>query len=984
MVRQLPMRRFFFVVLCAFAQCVGVDTIRCTANETDDKAAFFERHIRPLLIAKCYECHATTTETNGGLVLDSREGWQKGGDSGPAIEPGDPAKSRFMRAIEYRDPKLQMPPEEPLTANEVDLLRRWIEQGAYDPREATAAANTKKSSALSVANARDHWSYRPVSDPAIPDVKRDSQADHVENAIDAFIQEKLREEEIPAAPRAGRGELLRRLSFDLLGLPPSEEQLNAFLSDDRPDAYDRVVDRLLASPRFGERMARHWMDVARYAESVTLRGLVLPQAWRYRDYLITAFREDRSMRDQIQEQIAGDLLTHDDPDRRQQQLIGTGFLALGNTNLEEQDKAQLEMDYIDEQLDVIGRVYMAQTIGCARCHDHKFDPIPTKDYYALAGIFKASQSLIHENVSRWLEKPLPADPKSDQAFVESEEKLAALIKEQTQLEKRMGVKSKTKEKVSIDPSSLSGIVVDDENAKKVGEWVESSTIKPYVGVGYIHDGNNSGIAKTLTFQPENLPEGSYQVRFAYTASANRSTKSIIRVFSADGEKAITINQQTEPPVDDLWYPLGTFRFEKDGQAFVMLSNEGGDGHVIADAVQFLPEDEAVQLALKEKQKNSKTATTDTAAKTSTEPEIKPDSEMQERLAKLKKQRTQLEKFISTRPKYLTLDEKLPASDLAIQIRGNVHNTGAVAPRGFLTCADFEQRQPFPPETSGRLELAKWLSDDRHPLTSRVYSNRVWNWFMGSGLVRTVDNFGTTGEAPLHPELVDHLAQEFIRHDWSSQNLVRYVLHSAAYQRTVDADERTIELDPENQHWSRSVRRRLDAESLRDSMLLISGELSIPALGGSTLREGLKEDYRYEHVPELRAVYQPILRNTLPELFDAFDFPNPSISTGQRGRSTVSTQALAMLNNTWIKDRAKSAAKRMINESKDGAALSKENWQQSVELIFWRCLGRKPSQNELYSAQTLIEQLQNDKVDEETIVARLFHGVFSSIDYRFLD
>ncbi|MCC6507953.1 MAG: DUF1549 domain-containing protein [Pirellulaceae bacterium] len=967
---------------------------------------YFEKQIRPVLVEKCYECHSAATESSGGLVLDSKPGWQRGGDSGPAIDLKQPDASRLLKAMEYAEPDLKMPPDGRLPADVIQHFKQWIADGAVDPRDVEPVGKAK-ASGLSVERAQEHWSYRPVTEPKVPALPAMHDA---RNAIDAFLLSKLAESDIEPTGEVDPRSLLRRLTFDLHGLPPTPEALDAFADDTSPDRAERAVDRLLASPRFGERMARHWMDVARYAESVTLRGLVLSQAWRYRDYLITAFAEDRPFDTFLREQIAGDLLQHTDVNRRSQQIVATGFLALGNTNLEEQDKEQLEMDYIDEQLDVIGRVFMGQTIGCARCHDHKFDPIPTRDYYAMAGILKSAKALQHENVSRWIELPLPVAEADQARFAEMEKQLASIKLSEASLEKKSGRKPVTAGKKSIEARALPGIVIDDTEAEKVGEWKESGSVGPYVGAGYIHDLSQADISKTVTFEPKALPPGSSTVRFSYTHAENRTSQAAVRVFSADGEKMVSVNQRMPPTIDGLWISLGEFRFEKDGQAFVLVSNEQADGHVVADAVQFLPIEDVDakqsanpvaqtgkdangkpdgkpdrKAARKAGAKAAKIAGGQASPKDADNGERPVDLALENELKRLKAERVKLEAALAERPLALTIEEKLPAKDLPVHIRGNVHNLGSIAPRGFLQAASFQPVPALTEETSGRREMADWLADVRHPLTARVMVNRLWHWAYGAGLVRTVDNFGTTGETPTHPELLDFLASDFMRHDWSPQYALRQMLNSTAYRRSSLGSEEASELDPENRLWSHSMRKRIPVEAIRDSMLVLSGELVIPG-SRSTLRPGLKEDYSYRHVENLRAVYQPILRNSLPELYEAFDFPNPSISIGQRSQSVVSPQALALLNSPWVHSRAVGLQQRLDYELDwlRNENMASSDWQNLINEVFQRCLGRLPSEIEIYTATKLIEELDAGRSPRSEIVTRLIHGVLASVDFQYLD
>ena len=961
---------FFMLMLTTMSQ----SSLR--SQEPSD-TSFFEKHIRPVLVEKCYECHAATTEVNGGLSLDSRPGWQRGGDSGSAIEPGKPEASRLLKALEYTDSELKMPPDGQLPAETIARFKDWIAAGAIDPRD-TEPTGKPKQVGLAVEKAQDHWAYRPIVEPTVPKLQDSS---NTVNAIDAFIEAKMAEQGVDASPSANDRALLRRLTFDLHGIPPTEDELQSYELDASPDKYERAVDRLLASPQFGQRMARHWMDVARYAESVTLRGFVLPQAWRYRDYLINSFNADRPIDLFIRQQIAGDLMDETDQVRRTEQIVATTFLAMGNTNLEEQDKEQLEMDYIDEQLDVVGRVFMGQTLGCARCHDHKFDPIPTRDYYALAGIFRAAKAMEHENVSKWIERPLPLPEQEMTHFVSLEKKLATIKAEESKLEKGTIKQTDSPKKGGIAVSSLAGIVIDDADAQKVGQWKESSTVRPYVGASYVHDLHDGGTAKSITFEPKKLSPGNYTVRFSYTASANRTSKAIVRVFSADGEKAITINQQEEPTIDSLWVSLGDYRFEKDGQAFVLVSNEGADGHVVADAVQFLPMDEVAQSPAKPAKTSDAKDTTDTQP-TEKSTEVK---QREAELKRLKADRAKIESELNARPKALSLEDKLPAKDIPVHIRGNVHNLGAIVRRGFLQSAQFEPPKTLGPDTSGRLELAGWLTDSRHPLVSRVLVNRLWLWINGVGLVRTADNFGTTGEAPTHPELLDYLATDFMRRGWSAKDAIRQMVLSATYRRSSVPTERAAEIDPENKTFSHAVRKRLQVEALRDAMLTLSGELMVPGQQ-STLKAGVKEDYRYAFTPNLRSVYQPVLRNSLPELYEAFDFPNSSISTGQRSQSVVSPQALALMNNSWVHARAQQMAKRLVAEIDvlQNDSLDASQWGQVIDALFNRCVGRAPTAVERYTATSLIDELQDQRQSHEQILTRLVHGLFASIDFRYLD
>lgn len=928
-------------------------------NPSDaENIEFFESQIRPLLVEHCLECHADNTEASGGLLLDSRPNWLKGGDSGDAIVPKDPDASLLMRAVLYDDPDLQMPPDGKLPDTAIAALRNWIAKGAADPRS-EVSVKPSNSKALSVANAQEHWAYRPLSKPSLPSGKPSS------TAIDSFIDDKLISNQLQATSLVTRSQWLRRLTFDLHGLPPDSSLLETFEADTSPDAEARMVDRLLESPRFGETFARHWMDVVRYAESVTLRGFVLPEAWRYRDYLIDAFNEDRPFDQMIVEQVAGDLLDSRDRQDRTRQMVATSFLAFGNTNLEEQDKTQLEMDYIDEQLEVLGRAFLAQTIGCARCHDHKFDPIPTRDYYALAGIFRNTVAMEHENVSKWVEEPLPIEPQEAAAF----DKLTADVKQLTQkiaqLKKKNG--GDVDPNKSVDIATLEGVVIDDTDAKLIGEWSDGTGVSGFVSAGYRHDGNKGKGEKSSTFEPKNLPPGQYRVRMSYTHGPNRASNAKVVVFSADGEKTLRINQK-QPPEEGIWITLGNFRFEKDGQAFVIVSNNDSDGHVIIDAVQFIPaaEDTVLKLASEKPP----------AAKFT---EAKPVVDEKE-LKSLEKALVGLKAKLETRPRFMTVREKSPAVDIPIHIRGNVHSLGEVVPRGFLTALDIggNAKPTFDEHSSGRLPLARWLSDKRNPLTARVYANRVWSWLIGQGLVTTTNNFGTTGAEPSHPELLDWLADELMRSGWSTKHLVRCIVLSNTYRRAfADASSESQLSDVNNQLLWRGNLRRVTVESLRDAMLSVSGELD-ESVGGSLLKPGVKEDYNYPHHTTRRSLYHPVLRNSLPELFEAFDFADTSLSIGERARSTVAPQALIMMNHPWVVARATAAAKLIKREFSSP--------ELAVEHLHRECFGRSPTQDEMATCVAFLtngKEGNRSELDSKRLTS-LVQSLFASLDFRYLE
>jgi hypothetical protein len=797
---------------------------------------------------------------------------------------------------------------------------------------------------------QEHWAYQPIRVASPPTVKDTSWP---KNAVDRFILSKLEAAAIKPAPIASKEVLARRVYFDLIGLPPTPEQIDAFVNDRSPDAFERVVDELLASKHFGERWGRHWLDVVRYGESLTLRGFVIPSAWRFRDYVIEAFNEDRPFNILMQEHVAGDLMAASSVAEKQRQVVGVSFLMLGNINLEEQDKKMLRMDVVDEQLDTIGKAFLAQTIGCARCHDHKFDPIPATDYYAMAGILRNVKVLEDANVSKWVYVSLPEEPAREAELKKHEDAVAAAEKRLNDL--RLAIaKEKTKDADKLPRGAkptvvlvadLPGIVIDDSQAKKVGDWKDSTAVATYIGDGYLQDSDSGKGEKSLTFQPNFPKSGRYEVRFSYMPGKKRATNVPVTILSEDGEKTVSVNERTPPLIDERFVSLGVYRFEKESQAYVMVSNEGTDGVVVADAVQFLPVEEGMSVA--------KAAS----------PEVQ---EIQRLVAELKK----LEANQPKRRMVVSVVEEREISDTQVHVRGSPHTLGAATPRGFLSCVPVASLPEIPSNQSGRLQLGQWLASSDNPLPARVMANRVWHWLMGQGIVRTVDNFGTTGETPSHPELLDYLADRFAKENGSVKRLVREIVLSHAYQLASMSDRSAQ--DPENRLHGRSDRRRLDAECLRDAMLAISGRLDL-TMGGQTYPADRQFDYGFEQTGRRRSVYEPVFRNRLPEIFEAFDFADPSMVVGRRTASTVAPQALYMMNNPFPREEAKAAAERLLS---DPSLDDKMRLHRACRLA----LGRAPTEGERQVLSAFISS-SNDRV---AVWTQVFHALFASTDFRYVD
>jgi len=906
---------------------------------------FFEKEIRPLLHKHCYKCHSAEAEkVKGGLLLDSRQGWATGGDSGPAIVPGDVEGTLLLRAVSYEDDDLQMPPKYKLADYERAALGKWVEAGAADPRDHQTEGKAKS---VDVAKGREFWAFRPVANHAVPKVSPALGQGENLGAIDRFILARLATEGIEPVGLAEPETLLRRLYFDLIGLPPTPEQIDDFLAEQSPEAYAHLVDRLLGSPQFGETWGRHWLDVARFAESSGGgRSLMFKDAWRFRDYVIDAFNSDKPFDQFVREQIAGDLLPPGPREEQNKRFVATGFLALGPHNYELQDKELLRMEVVDEQIETVGRAFLGMTLGCARCHDHKFDPVPTDDYYALAGIFRSTQSLVPGNVSGWVARELEPEPTLKKAIeqhsVETREANAALKAAKIELRKVEEISGKT------------GIVVDDLQAEKIGDWMKSTSNKAFFGDNYIHDKGEGKGQKKVIFTAELQEAGEYEVRFGYTAGTNRAQEAPVTIEHADGPTTIKINQREKPPINDNFKVIGRFQFNA-GKAVVSVSNANTRDVVIADAVVFVP------VA-----------------------ELKKDSIPEQRLAKLRgevdrlvKRLDALKKTKSTDlPKAMSVQDEKETGDWHVHIRGEIRNKAAVVPRGFLQVASKTKTDAQPTIAagrSGRLELAEWVASSDNPLTSRVMVNRIWYHLVGKGLVRTTDNFGMMGEKPSHAALLDWLAHQFVDDQWSVKKMIRRIVMSRTYRLASTGESVGLATDPENRLIWRANRKRLTAEAIRDSILSVSGQLSMQQ-GGPTIRKFSQYDFGYEFNTIRRSVYVPLFRNTLLEGLETFDVANPNVVSGRRSETTLPTQALYLMNSPFVNAEAERAGERI---SRNGVTDA-----ERVRLAYRLALGREPSAIE---ADVVMKFIGKSKTGQKSRTwSALAHSLFGSVDFRHLD
>lgn len=929
------------------------------AEPTREQTEFFEQKIRPVLADRCYKCHsAEADKIKGGLLLDTREGVIRGGESGAMIVPGDPDKSLLIQALRYTDESLKMPPKEMLSTNQIADFAAWVRMGAPDPRAEKTARTYRVTT--------NSWAFRAPELPPIPKVKNKKWASQ---PIDAFILARLEQKKLLPAKSADKRTLIRRASFDLTGLPPKPEQVEAFLRDSSPEAFAKVVDQMLDSRQYGENWGRHWLDVARYADSNGLENnVLLTNAWRYRDYVIKAFNSDKPFDEFAREQIAGDLLPANSETNKHEKLIATGYLVLGPKSLNDPEQEKVLMDVADEQIDVTMRGFNALTVSCARCHDHKFDPIPTRDYYALAGIFRSTRTLAagRQNPGVFWHERMLAPRGVAEEFEAYEAKVAQMQADLTaarQMNRTFagGMNSKT----------MAGIVVDNTDAQITGTWKPSNYSTNFVDANYLQDGNdkNNKGKNSARFVPMLPKSGRYEVRVSYTPSWNRATNVPVRIESAEGVKTVSINQRLAPTFDKAFTSVGVFDFAAGTNGAVIISNAGTTGFVVVDAVQFLPAESMTMMA-------------------SETPAARPKPVKLLSMVEQEELDDKLQELQSKAPP--DLPRAMAVQDGSVQncrinIRGDTQKLGEEVPRGFLGILGGFRLESQ--SDSGRLELANWIASRRNPLTARVMANRIWHHLFGRGLVPSTDNFGALGDLPIHPELLDYLAIQFMNDGWSCKKLIRSIMLSSAYQMSSEMNADAYGKDPDNRYLWRMSRRRLPAESIHDALLLVSGQLD-ESSGGPAFSGGVNPMPNPAGRPAQvqpsyrRAVYQPTLRNNVPEILQIFDFVDPHVLNGKRHITTVATQSLFMMNSPYVIDLAKRWSQKL--------ASAPGSDQTRVSKAYEEAFGRPPSRDETQRALRYVADFsaEIDPGSTDSVRDRAWrsfcHALLASSEFRFLN
>ena len=913
------------------AICLSHSVLAADVKLTPEQLDFFEKKIRPIFSENCYKCHSQESEKiKGGLLLDTRDGVLKGGDTGPAIVPGDPEKSLMIKAVRYKDKDLQMPPNDrPLAPEQVADLETWVKMGAPDPRDAPSASDHKY--VVDFDKAKKHWAFQPVVKPAIP--QPDDPQHWVQTPIDNFILATLSAKGLTPAPRADKVTLLRRVTFDLIGLPPTPKEVDDFVADTSPNALETVVDRLLASPHYGERWGRHWLDLAHFADT---RGTLgnnrderYPYSYIYRDYVIRAFNEDLPYDQFLLQQIAADKLPLGDDKRP---LAAMGFLTLGN-----RFNNQIN-DIIDDRIDIIGKGTMALTLGCARCHDHKFDPIPTKDYYALHGVFNSSMEP--------KEEPLLGPPPGTPSYRDFQIEYAARVSAVEQFRHEEGLLFKAE---MVGKSGNYMLALYD--FKRAGTNLSRGAFIQKAGL-------NQQIAAIWDNHIKNWENRHNPIFAPWVAFAKLSpeefparARELSEKFSSSPEKGKPINalvaHALETPPASMAQLAARYTaiftdVERHWSEMIAPYEAKKSTTNAVDEPKSLPDPAQEQVRQFMYANNSPMLLDEQRLNNF----INRDNKLRNKLADLEKAVTEL---VITHPgspaRAPVLEDAEKPKDSYVFIKGNVGNRGPVVPRHFLTILAGDNPPVFK-EGSGRLELARAIASKDNPLTARVFVNRVWLNHFGEGIVRTPDDFGTRGDMPSHPELLDYLAWRFMDEGWSIKKLHRLILLSSVYQQSSDENPRYQQIDPDN-HWLWHMnRRRLDFEALRDTLLAIGGDLDL-TMGGRPVKLDA-EPYSLR-----RSIYGYVDRRNVPNMFQAFDFASPDLTTGKRESTVVPQQALFMMNNPLVVEQARNVVRRTDFKTQADA-------KAKLDLLYKLIYQRSPTDVEMKLA---LDYLRSDVATE---------------------
>ncbi len=959
---------FTLIAFTVAASCLSADI-------EPAKLAFFEEKIRPVLVAKCYECHSVEAKgkgkLKGDLFVDSRDGLLTGGESGPAVVPNQPMKGNLMKAIRHTVDDMKMPPKEKLPDDVIANFQKWIELGAPDPREGSKVATAKR--VINIDEGKQWWSFKPLQNATLPNVKNTAW---IRTPVDPFILAKQEAAGISPSAEIGREKLIRRVYFDLIGLPPTLEEVDAFVKDSAPDAYERIVDKLLASERYGERWARHWLDVVRYAESggYEFDGF-RPGAYHYRDWTIRAFNADMPYNEFIRAQLAADKLHPDDYDA----ASATGFLVAGpypgQTTVKTLEK--IRYDQLDDMISTIGSSMLGLTMGCVRCHDHKYDPLPQKDYYGFAA---ALSKTVHGDVkidrqkaetTRLLaefEKNIAPMREALKKYDETDfmpsfdtwrktdfEKLSAAEAAPWQVFDSITAEAKT---AHIDTTSDGLILYVSNKAKDDLYTIKARSYQPAArafrldafsdkslpngGPGLSDNGNfvlgdfkviakpinPNDTSKPVTLKLHAVKATFEQKGYALSAAVDNSPTSGWAVDPQQGKDHAAVFGLDE---NFAGFEGGTeYEFQLRFSGYFELGKMRlafCNGPVVADIAGKADSQSLHEISTLLKKNSDKPSDS-----------IRPVlaryfKRFDPKASNLLKAISEMEKKRPRPNQTEVYTTKAGGSDVFLLRRGEVDNKDGKMDPNFLqvlgAAADTKRWYPDA-KTDPRVGLANWMTDPEHgagSLLARVMVNRVWKHHFGRGIVGTPNDFGAKGEAPTHPELLDYLSNELIKNGWHLKPLHRTIVLSAAYRQGATANAENTKRDPDNKlKWQRPA-RRLEAEAIRDTLLAIGGKIDTTLFGPSIT----------ETESPRRSVYLRVRRSELIPFLTLFDAPEPTQSIGDRGSTTVPTQALTMMNSPFVRDMAGRLAKR--------ATMGNASFDQAIDTAYRVALSRSPTPRE---------------------------------------
>jgi Protein of unknown function (DUF1549)/Protein of unknown function (DUF1553)/Planctomycete cytochrome C/PA14 domain len=928
-----------------------------------EQIQFFESQVRPVLVEQCLGCHGDK-KVKAGLRLDSRASALAGGDSGPAIVPGKPEDSHLVAAIRYEGP--EMPPKGKLPQRQVEALTQWVKMGAPWPGgakpEAAAAepASTIRRPGYAVTDAdRSHWAFRPLKRPAVPAISGSTGA---LKPIDAFLLAGLDAKGLKPNSAASKHELIRRVTYDLTGLPPTPAEVEAFEADASPDAFAKLVDRLLDSPRYGEKWGRHWLDLVRFAETNSYeRDGVKPNAWRYRDYVIRSFNQDKPYDRFVREQLAGDEL----PDGGGDGLIATGYYRLGLWDDEPADREQARYDGLDDIVATTGQVFLGLTVDCARCHDHKLDPIPQKDYYRFLAFF---QNVNHyRNGGPTDEAILLADDAARRAFEQAtvevnrrRSKAQAAIAVLEEEFKAGYEKSRGGKVATLDIEDLSFRFYRDTWEK----LPEFDTVKPEA-TGQLPLGLFTLAPRTRDDSFGFVFEGTLVVpkdgRYTFYLDSDDGSRLSVDGFLVAEHDGIHGEGQEESGSVELKQGRRPIRLEyfQAGHGLGLTVSWSGPGF------NHRPLSAAKETASPSKPRGLTPAEFARVMRREAvgilgEAKAKQYRDLRKELDDLKADKVPADRA-------LVVTEPGPDSpETHVMLRGNPHTPGDKVEPGFLQVASTSAPSlptpaPGSKTTGRRTVLADWIASPENPLTARVMANRVWQYHFGRGIVRSSSNLGTQGDKPTHPELLDWLASELIADGWKLKALHRVILNSDAYKMSSKPDEKALAADPMNDRFWRFDMRRLTAEEIRDSILAVTGGLSLKMYGPGVYPEIPAEVMAGQSVPgagwgksntedqSRRSVYVHVKRSLILPILESFDLAETDRSSPVRFATTQPTQALGLLNGSFMNKQARAFAARLRREAGDERP-------KQVELALNLATGRKPTEKEIGRGVALISAL----------------------------